>query len=108
VSWYYKMSSSSETNIVPSVQLNSLGYLTPEDTLCISIPGDAAMQQEILGTALELLERAWMPRTTVQTPYQWPDDAWRENFMRVDASNREELARQGKERRDLQARLKKS
>jgi hypothetical protein len=43
----------------------------------------------------------------VQTPYQWPDDSWRENFMRVDASNREELARQGKERRDLQARLKK-
>lgn len=37
MSWYYKMSSSSETNIVPSVQLNSLGYLTPEDTLCISI-----------------------------------------------------------------------
>lgn len=66
------------------------------------------MQQAILGTALDLLEKAWMPRTTVQTPYQWPDDAWRENFMRVDASNREELARQGKERRDLQARLKKS
>jgi len=70
-------------------------------------PGDAKMQQAILGTALDLLEKAWMPRTTVQTPYQWPDDSWRENFMRVDASNREELARQGKERRDLQARLKK-
>ncbi len=71
-------------------------------------PGDAGMQQAILGTALDLLERAWMPRTTVQTPYRWPDDAWRENFMRVDASNRGELARQGKERRELQARLKKS
>ena len=65
------------------------------------------MQQAILGTALDLLEKAWMPRTTVQTPYQWPDDSWRENFMRVDASNREELTRQGKERRDLQARMKK-
>jgi len=69
-------------------------------------PWDAAMQHAILGTALDLLERAWMPRTTIQTPYQWPDDEWRDAFMRVDASNREALARAGKERRELQAKMK--
>jgi len=70
-------------------------------------PGDAGMQRTILGTALDLLARAWMPRTTIQTPYQWPGDEWREGFMRVDDSNREALARAGKERRDLQAKMKK-
>ena len=70
------------------------------------IPWNAGMQHSILGTALDLLDRAWMPRTTIQTPYQWPDDAWRDNFMKVDASNREALARAGQERRELQARIK--
>lgn len=69
-------------------------------------PGDAAMQRAILGTALDLLERAWLPRTTVQTPYQWHNDDWREDFMRVDAANREALARAGNERRKLQAQMK--
>ncbi len=69
-------------------------------------PGDADMQSAILGIALDLLERAWMPRTTVQTPYRWHNDEWRDAFMRVDDGNRETLARQGKERRDLQANLK--
>lgn len=64
------------------------------------------MQQAILGIALDLLERAWMPRTTIQTPYQWPDEAWRDAFMKVDDSNREALARAGKERRELQATMK--
>jgi len=70
-------------------------------------PGDAGMQRSILGTALDLLERAWMPRTTIQTPYQWPSDEWRDGFMKVDDSNREALARAGRERRDLQAKMKK-
>lgn len=70
-------------------------------------PWDAAMQRSILGIALDLLERAWMPRTTVQTPYQWPGDEWRDAFMRVDDSNREALARAGRERRNLQAKMKK-
>jgi hypothetical protein len=47
-----------------------------------------------------------MPRTTIQTPYQWPDDEWRDTFMKVDDSNREALARGGKERRELQAKMK--
>ena len=54
------------------------------------------MQSAILGIALDLLERAWMPRTTLQTPFRWENDAWRDGFMRVDESNREALARGGR------------
>ena len=64
------------------------------------------MQSAILGMALDLLERAWMPRTTVQTPFRWENDAWRDGFMRVDNSNREALARAGEERRQRQAAAK--
>jgi hypothetical protein len=70
-------------------------------------PWDAGMQRSIVGIALDLLERAWLPRTTVQTPYQWSNDDWREDFMRVDAANREALAREGEARREFQAKLKK-
>jgi D-proline reductase (dithiol) PrdB len=70
-------------------------------------PRDAEMQRLIVGTALDLLERAWMARTTVQTPFRWGSDGWRDAFMRVDDSNREALAREGEERRRLQAEAKK-
>jgi hypothetical protein len=66
-------------------------------------PWDVAMQAAIVGMALDVLETARFPRTTVQTPFEWPDDAWRENFMRVDVGNREELQRAGEERRAKQA-----
>ena len=69
-------------------------------------PWDVGMQGAIVGSALTLLERAWMPRTTVQTPFHWENDAWRDAFMRVDASNREALSRQGEERRRRQAEAK--
>ena len=69
-------------------------------------PRDAAMQSAILGIALDLLERAWMPRTTLQTPFRWENEAWRDNFMRVDDGNRAALARAGEERRRLQAATK--
>ena len=65
------------------------------------------MQRSIVGTALDTLERAWMPRTTVQTPFRWDNDDWRTAFMRVDESNREALARAGEERRRAQAEAKK-
>jgi hypothetical protein len=70
-------------------------------------PWDVAMQRSIVGMALDLLERAWMPRTTIQTPFSWDNDAWRENFMQVDESNREALAREGDVRRQFQADMKK-
>ena len=69
-------------------------------------PWDAEMQRSIVGSALNLLDRAWMPRTTVQTPFRWDNDAWRDAFMRVDESNREALAQEGEERRLRQAEVK--
>jgi hypothetical protein len=70
-------------------------------------PWNTEMQRSIVGMALDMLERAWMPRTTIQTPFHWDNDAWRENFMLVDESNREALARAGEERRRMQAEMKK-
>jgi D-proline reductase (dithiol) PrdB len=69
-------------------------------------PWDAVMQRSIVGSALTLLDLAWMPRTTVQTPFHWDSDAWRDAFMRVDDGNREALARAGEERRRRQAEIK--
>jgi hypothetical protein len=60
-------------------------------------PGDAQMQRSIVGTGLDMLERAC----------RWDNDEWRDAFMRVDDSNREALARAGEERRRLQAETKK-
>jgi len=65
------------------------------------------MQHSIVDIALDLLTQAWMPRTTIQTPFFWNDDEWRNAFMRVDDNNREALAREGEERRRLQTEVKK-
>ena len=70
-------------------------------------PRDAGMQRSIVGIALDSLEKTWMSRTTVQTPFRWGSEEWRENFMRVDDRNREALARAGEERRRRQAEAKK-
>ena len=67
-------------------------------------PYDAGMQTAIVGMALDLLEAARFPRNTVQTPFRWPDDGWRVNFMGVDGADREALRRLGEERRARQAR----
>jgi len=67
-------------------------------------PWDAAMQAATLGHALDLLETARLPRTTVQTPYRWSDDdAWRTVYARVDDSNRAALKAEGEARRAKQA-----
>ncbi|MAR54456.1 MAG: hypothetical protein H2035_03555 [Acidimicrobiales bacterium] len=69
-------------------------------------PGDIEMQSAITGMALDLLERAWKPRTTVQTPFVWDpetNDYWREHFMKVDESNQDALAAAGEQRRIAQA-----
>ena len=65
-------------------------------------PWDVAMQRSVVGGALDLLERAWSPRTTVQRPEVWDgenDSHWRARFMRIDDSNREALAKAGEQRR---------
>ena len=72
-------------------------------------PYDRAMQDVIAAAALDLLEKAFAPRTTVQRPEIWnaeDDLAWRTNFMRVDGSNSERLAREGAARRRAQAAAK--
>jgi hypothetical protein len=66
-------------------------------------PYNVAMQSAIVGMALELLESAKAPRTTVQTPFRWHSDAWRRNYMRVEAEHMDELRRLGEERRAQQA-----
>ena len=67
------------------------------------VPYDAGMQRAIVGMALDVLEQAAFPRTTVQAPFHWPNDDWRANFMRVDQEKLEELRRAGEERRARQA-----
>jgi len=68
------------------------------------VPYNHAMQRTTVGMALDVLESATAPRTTVQTPFVWPQgSAWRNNYMRVDESNAEELLRSGRERRKRRA-----
>ena len=48
----------------------------------IGRPFDEEMQRGIFSLALEVLERAFVPRTTVQTPYLWSEDqAWRGRYL---------------------------
>jgi hypothetical protein len=68
-------------------------------------PGDAAMQRAIVELGLELLETARWPRTTVQSPFTWGDDAWRRNYMYVGPENLAALARAGRMRRARRERV---
>lgn len=67
------------------------------------VPYDRRMQREIAGMALRLLETAEYAGTTVQTPFHWPTDEWRANYMRVDEAMRDELRRAGEDRKRRQA-----
>lgn len=56
-------------------------------------PFDVASQQDTLELALQLLETAIAPRTTVQSPQHWADDAeWKRDFSNIDNLSAEELA----------------
>ena len=68
-------------------------------------PWDVAMQRSIVGLALDTLERAFVPRTTIQAPFVWDpaDEGWRDRFMHVGDDNRAELAAAGALRRSLQS-----
>jgi hypothetical protein len=70
------------------------------------MPYDVAMQHTIVGIALDVLESARHPRTTVQTPFRWPTDDWRANYMRVTPERMEELRLAGEDRRRRQAERK--
>ncbi len=42
-------------------------------------PHNKAQQREVLEIGFKLLERAFVPRTTVQTPFKWSKgDAWKD------------------------------
>jgi len=71
-------------------------------------PGDTAAHDSTLGLALDLVERAFAPETTVQSDLRWPDDEWRSSYMRVDDSNRADLLAAGEARREKQQRTKRS
>jgi hypothetical protein len=66
-------------------------------------PFDEVMQLEIMRAGLDLLENASGADSTVRTAFRWKDDAWREDYARIDDSNREELRERGERRRRQQA-----
>ena len=71
-------------------------------------PWDKEMQRAIMEMALDLLQFAWQPRTTVQAPFIWSEDeTWRTVFMNVSEKRREEYKRAGEARRAAQAKAKK-
>ena len=70
-------------------------------------PWDVEMQRRIVGFALDLLESATLPRTSVQTPFVWSEDvAWKERYARVDPAQKENLRELGEARRALQRKAK--
>ena len=71
-------------------------------------PWDTKMQRFIMDMALDMLQFAWQPRTTVQTPFIWSEeDSWRTVFMHISEEKREEFKRAGEARRAEQERVKK-
>ena len=57
-------------------------------------PNDAESQTDTLELAFKVLESAPSPRTTVQSPQVWSEDAsWKEDFQNVDKMPEAELAR---------------
>jgi D-proline reductase (dithiol) PrdB len=70
-------------------------------------PYDRNMQRQIVEMALELLENATEPRTTVQTPFIWSEEeSWKEEYMKIDASNMDQLRKMGEQRRLIQIQTK--
>jgi len=66
-------------------------------------PWDEAMQRATVEQALDLLENAWAPRTTLQAPFSWSQDgSWRERYARVDPAQAEKLRALGAARRASQ------
>ncbi len=73
-------------------------------------PGDVDMQRSIASLAMDVLENAFVPRTTVQAPFVWDeaDDDWRQRFMHVGDDNRAQLAADGEMRRKLQEEVRET
>lgn len=72
-------------------------------------PGDILSQIGIVRRGLKLLEEAEGPETTWHTSLGWRGgDEWRDEYARVDDSNREELRLRGEKRRQQQIAAKAS
>ena len=64
------------------------------------LPWQPEMQRAIVAQALDLLEHATAPQTTVVAPFQWNGDrGWRAVYNRVTPENAEYLRQKGEERR---------
>ena len=58
------------------------------------IPGDKNSQQGLINAALNIVETAKAPRTTVQSPYQWPGaNSWKNDYSNPDLLTDEEIRR---------------
>mgnify|MGYP001156747852 FL=1 len=63
-------------------------------------PYDREMQLEIARLAVDLLESAEAPQTTVRAPFDWAAaDDWRQVYNYVGPENEEELRAEGERRR---------
>ena len=61
-------------------------------------PGDERSQQLTIQLALRLLESATGPRTTMQSPLHWSEDAsWKLDYSNVSQLSDEEIARRRSE-----------
>ena len=61
-------------------------------------PGDPTSQAQTMALALDVLESAPGPRTTVQSPLRWSEDpAWKRDFSNVALLSDEEIARRRRE-----------
>jgi hypothetical protein len=70
-------------------------------------PWDKQMQRAIMDMALDLLQYAWQPRTTVQASFVWSEDeAWRKIFMNLSEEKREAYKKAGEIRRAEQVKVK--
>ena len=68
-------------------------------------PYDRQMQDRIVRHGLSLLEQEGLekvdqPNQTAQSPESWGSDDWRDNYMKVDNTNRDALAKLGAELRE--------
>ena len=67
------------------------------------VPFDSTMQEQILSQALLLLEEANSANSIVRSVAKWPGaPSWRDDYSKVDESNREALRLKGLQRRDQQ------
>jgi len=65
-------------------------------------PYDKDMQRSIINQGVAMLHTVTKPNSSERTPYEWGENSWRDDYSKVDDSNREELSRRGENRRKRQ------